>query len=74
MNVTDVCWFPSSTEVLSSSYDQTVKVWDIESVKVLENYDCDGLVSCIDIKKIGTLAYLKGINMCRPSVIRICNE
>ncbi|KAI8800555.1 WD40-repeat-containing domain protein, partial [Cladochytrium replicatum] len=47
LNVSDLGWTADSTELLSGAYDQTCKIWDVESGKLMESYDCDGFVQSI---------------------------
>jgi COMPASS component SWD3 len=43
-SVSEVCWSPDSTELLSASFDHSCKTWDVEAGKLLESFDCDGFV------------------------------
>ena len=47
MNVTDICWSNDSSKLLSGSFDQTCKLWDIESGKMINSFDYHGFVQCV---------------------------
>lgn len=49
MHVVDVYWSSNSRELVSGSYDQTCRTWDVESGRQLGKYVCNGFVQCVQI-------------------------
>ena len=47
LNISDIDWSLDSTEILSGSYDQTAKIWDMEGGKLKASYDLEGFVQCV---------------------------
>ncbi|KAJ3394231.1 hypothetical protein HDU92_007089 [Lobulomyces angularis] len=47
LNVSDLDWSKDSKSILSGGYDQTCKTWSIDPGKLVENYDTDGFVQCV---------------------------
>ncbi|KAJ3223005.1 hypothetical protein HK099_001620 [Clydaea vesicula] len=47
LNVSDLDWSIDSKSILSGGYDQTCKTWSIDPGKLVENYDTDGFVQCV---------------------------
>ncbi|KAJ3276403.1 Superoxide dismutase [Cu-Zn] [Terramyces sp. JEL0728] len=47
LNISDLSWSDCSTELLSGGYDQTCKTWNVEQGKLLESFDSDGFVQCV---------------------------
>ncbi|KAJ3313868.1 hypothetical protein HDV04_001429 [Boothiomyces sp. JEL0838] len=47
LNISDLSWSDCSTELLSGGYDQTCKTWNVEQGKMLESFDSDGFVQCV---------------------------
>lgn len=47
LNVSDLSWFSDSSQLLSGAYDQTCKVWDTETGKLVESYASEGFVQCV---------------------------
>jgi COMPASS component SWD3 len=47
LNISDLSWFGNSSELLSGGFDQTCKVWDTEQGKLMESYEMDGFVQCV---------------------------
>lgn len=55
MNVSDVAWTSESNMVVSGSYDETCKTWDVESGKLTGSYDMEGFVQCVGWDFMGKL-------------------
>lgn len=49
MNISDLCWTNDSSSVLSASYDQTVKTWDINTSKLVSSFDVTGFALSVKI-------------------------
>ena len=47
VNISDLCWSHDSTELLSGGYDQTCKLWEVESGRLIDSFDCEGFVQCV---------------------------
>ncbi|CAO3697574.1 unnamed protein product [Rhizopus microsporus] len=47
LNISDVAWTPDSSTLLSGAYDETCKTWDVETGKLNNSYDTEGLVQCV---------------------------
>ena len=53
LNISDLSWSRCSTEILSGGYDQTCKIWDVETGKLLQSFDSDGFVQCVQFHPEG---------------------
>ncbi|KAF9903569.1 hypothetical protein BX616_001591 [Lobosporangium transversale] len=47
LNISDLAWGYDSTVLLSAAYDKTCRLWEVESGKLLDNFDHDGFVQCV---------------------------
>ena len=61
MNVTDLCWSNDSIKLISGSFDQTCKLWDIETGKMINSFDYQGFVQCVKYNP-------KGSNNCNKRI------
>jgi WD40 repeat protein len=50
-----VCWSNDSTELLSGSYDHTVKSWDVTKGKLLTSYPVQGFVQGLQYNPSGNV-------------------
>ena len=39
MGVTNLCWSPSGTQLLTASSDRTVKLWDVEAAQCVTTFN-----------------------------------
>lgn len=46
LNVSEVAW-NKDCQLLSGSFDQTCKLWDISVGTVINSFDCEGFVQCV---------------------------
>ncbi|MBI1313724.1 PQQ-binding-like beta-propeller repeat protein [bacterium] len=54
--VYDVAWLPNGQSLVSASFDQTLKLWDVPSSTVLRTMDGHtGIVLCVAVSPDGTL-------------------
>lgn len=53
LNVSDVAWTSESNMLVSGSYDETCKTWDVETGKLKGSYEMDGLVQCVGWDFVG---------------------
>ncbi|KAI9325055.1 WD40-repeat-containing domain protein [Zopfochytrium polystomum] len=52
VTISDVKWSSDSAELLSGGYDQTCKIWDVESGKMVDSYECEGFVQAVSFSPI----------------------
>jgi WD40 repeat protein len=53
LNVTDVSWSNDSLELLSGSFDKTVKLWDIASSASIFSFETPGFVQTTSYQPTG---------------------
>ena len=54
LNVSDVCWSNDSSSIISGAYDQTCKLWDIETSRYTHSFENEGFVQCVMFNPTGT--------------------
>ena len=64
MNVSDIDWSSDSSELVSSSYDMTCKVWDVATGKLSLDIEAEGFVQCVMFNPEGSVG-----NMIEEKVI-----
>lgn len=47
LNVSDLAWTTDSATLLSGSYDETCKTWDIQTGKLVCSTETEGFVQCV---------------------------
>jgi COMPASS component SWD3 len=60
LNVSDLSWYDDSSELLSGGYDQCCKIWDAEQGKMLETYEMDGFVQCVQFSSQNKHIFVAG--------------
>lgn len=58
LNISDLSWNSKSDLLLSASYDQTCKLWNLEQGgNLVGNYDADGFVQCVEFSSNDQIFY-----------------
>jgi len=60
LNVADVCWSSKSDELLSGSYDKSVKLWDVTTGKAIISCAVSGFVQCVEFNPANNNIFFVG--------------
>lgn len=47
LNISDLAWSSDSLELMTGAYDNSVKLWSVETGKMNQSFETEGFVQCV---------------------------